>query len=585
MSNSRVLALSSLLLFASVSARAEIRYTVEPGAETSRLKVTMSFDTKGGATTLQMPAWAPGFYVINDYGKGVQDLVWRDASGNPVQPEHPDANTWRADLGRAGRTTVEYTVPMERTDDSVHFTGPSTYLYVVDRKEEECRLDLNIPSDWNVAVGLDAIGKSRTSYHSPDYDTLADNPVTAGDFVEYVYTSFGKPITIAIRGPQRKEIAKDEIVKACKGIADHQGRFFGGLPFNKYVWHFRLNNSRGGSGLEHLTSTAITMGKDLSIGLVQLCAHEFFHLWNVKRIRSKPLGPFDYTQLPKTGALYWLEGVTDYYATLLLARNTNAGEEFLLGDLASNYLNVTRNRAFEKVSAYESSLRVGEANGGRGNSMGYEISYYSLGWLAGMALDAELRARTGGKRSLDDVELSLWQLCRDGQPGFEEEEIRRQYVRAGGLGETFDQIVMRPMMPLTYAVSKLGYRLEQGATPFTDRGFVAVPDTAGNEAVVEGVTALGRRAGLGRRDVLLEVNGESVRGSTATESAQRANRALEDVKEGQTFTVKIRRGDEESTVTVTAIAATRNRFEFVRDPNASPAVQERRNAWLRRDGK
>ncbi|MCH8978030.1 MAG: M61 family metallopeptidase, partial [Armatimonadetes bacterium] len=397
----------TMLLFVAVAAAslssAEIRYAVTPMPDEGRLQVEMSFDASAGPFEVQMPNWSPGAYMLREMGRNVSELTATDGAGNPLTVVHPADNSWKASLSTAGRVTITYSVRGQMSEGAMHYSGPPTYLYVVGRKEEACRLKLKTPRGWKIAIGLDAIGDSYFDYTAPDYDVLADNPVTMGDFVELRYTSHGKPITIAMRGAPRNEVDRDRIIQVCKDITDGQGDFFGGLPFNKYIWHFSINpgQDRAG-GLEHLSSTQIGLAQGIGPRSIRVLAHEFFHLWNVKRIRSRVLGPFDYTELPETGALYWLEGVTDYYASLLTFRDGVLGESAFLGDLVSNTTAVRNNEARLEVSPYESSMRVAETNDGRGNSNGYQISYYSYGWVTGLCLDLELRDRTD-----DDNELAV----------------------------------------------------------------------------------------------------------------------------------------------------------------------------------
>jgi predicted metalloprotease with PDZ domain len=225
------------------------------------------------------------------------------------------------------------------------------------------------------------------------------------------------------------------------------------------------------------------------------------------------LGPFDYTKLPKTGALYWLEGVTDYYSSLFMLRSGYLGEDAFLKDIADNLARAKSNPARPEVSVFESSMRVGEANNGRGNGDGWRISYYDLGWLAGMCLDLDLRTRTGGKKSLDDVERSLFAICRDGKPGFEEGEIERQYVLAGGSQDCFEGIVMKPgEYPIEEMLGRAGLLVQESKNTFVDKGF-DLTGTVGSPVVsADSVRPFAVAAGLASDDIILEINGQPIVG-------------------------------------------------------------------------
>ena len=449
---------------------------------------------------------------------------------------------------------------------------------MVGRQGEACRLSLALPPEWKVAVGLDPVGTSATEYTAPDYDVLADNPVTAGDFLDLHYTSHDKPITIALRGELRTKVDATKIVKLCQTISDFEGEFFGGLPFPKYVWHFAVFDSEdGGGGLEHLSSTQVALAKGVGPVAARVCAHEFFHLWNVKRIRSKPLGPFDYTRLPKTGALYWMEGVTDYYASLLLLRSGYLGEESFLTDLADNLRRARSNPARLEVSAEEASLRVGEANDGCGSGDGWRVSFYDRGWLAALCLDVDLRTRTNGGRSLDDVELALWSLCKEGQPGFAEGEIEKQYVRAGGSADLFESVVAKPgELPVEAALDALGLRVERSERSFVDKGFDTSTTVGSPKIAVDSLRPFAVAAGLADGDVLLDVNGQTVLGTTMGESLAKMAAALGTVKAGDTLRLKVDRAGGAKELAVTAVTATAPIVKIVADEAADAKRRELR---------
>ena len=319
---------------------------------------------------------------------------------------------------------------------------------------------------------MNPVGGNQALYKVATYDVLADNPVTWGDYTLDTYKSYGKTHYIAYRGIPKKDVDRAYVMKACKFISDMEGDFFGGgVPYDRYVWHFSVNDAPDGAGgLEHLSSTQISLASGVGPGAVSVLSHEFFHLWNVKRIRSKILGPFDYTTQPQTGALWWLEGVTDYYAHTLLGRygwygkNERSPDPIskLYADAVQNLTAVRARQARLDVSPYESSYRVRDAANGRGNSQGYQVSYYDTGWLCGLVLDIEMLDQTSGKHSLDDVELALWEQCKDDNPGFEERDIRRHLVAFGGysLGTFYDDVIMKPgELPVEKQLAKIGKEL------------------------------------------------------------------------------------------------------------------------------
>jgi len=575
--------LSALAIALAGVAQAQIDYTVQPNPADNTLRVSLTFSAKSPETAVQMPRWAPGAYILSDPSRNVRDLVVSVEGEPSVAVTKSDEHTWRFPTPRQKKVTVTYSLPAAITDETVHFSGPSTYLYVVGRKEEPCTLAVPAPPEWRVAVGLDPIRSAPTKYTAKDYDVLADNPVTVGKFLEDTYTVDGKPHFIVLRNPAKSDVDREYLKKACRFITETQRDFFGGLPYNRYVWHFAVGDRiDGAGGLEHLSSTQITLPSGVGPGAVGVLAHEFFHLWNVKRIRSRALGPFDYTQLPKTGALWFLEGTTDYYAHLLLYRNGWNSQQTMFADILDNLRRQRSRPARLEVSPHEASMRVGEAAGGRGNSDGYRVSYYDTGFLVGLCLDIEMLSLTGGKRSLDDVTLALWNLTKDDKPGFQEDEIRKRYARFGGpeAGEFYDQVVMRPgELPVEAQLQKVGLELTNTTQTLPTLGFAGSGVVADRLYSVRAVTNKEAWPELREGDLIREINGVSLDGATNRQISSAFARATKDLKPGDTLNLKvIRRGSDQTRteVALTGKVGSRTQEGPVIRPLANATAEQRR---------
>ena len=581
-------------------ATADVRYDVDVRPSENSLHVVMTLHGSNRGSQLQIPNWAPGAYVLGENYKSVKNLKAHDEKGTDLKVEqeirtvskvYQDGTlkkthdipicTWKVAPSRT--TVVEYEVPARLTDGAVHWSGPQAYLYEPSHRLEKCRLVVKVPDGWPVYVGLDEIKDQRNTYTARTYDVLADNPVSTGDLTVDSYVVRGKTHWIVMRGAAKSKVKRDNLIKACKFVSESETEFFRGAPYNKYVWHFAVNDSPdGGGGLEHLSSTQITMAAGVGPRVRNVLAHEFFHLWNVKRIRSKVLGPFDYTQLPETGALWWLEGVTDYFAFTLPHRYGGIDDQAYFAAIASNVQAVRNNPAYSDVGPNESSLRVDESNGGRGNSNGYLISYYNLGWLAGMCLDIELRSLSGGKHSIDDVEYSLWNLCKNDKPGFDEGEIRRQFVRLGGeeMGRIYDRIVMKGAgMALEETLAKVGLKLEVKSESYVDLGFNFGAFPAATDVTIMGShgTAEGK---LGFGDRLIAINGTNLSGDTPRAKSQDATRMTQSAEAGKPIKVTIKRNDELIDVVVTPTSRSREVYTVTKSPNATDAQIKLGATWL-----
>lgn len=544
----------ALACLAAPLALADVDYSVKPTPDSDKLSVTVSFRAKPGVNALEIPNWSPGAYILSDNYRNVSNMAVT-VDGAAVSTTNPKPNRWEFPARNGGNVMVRYDVRVPKYADRLHFSGPPTYLYVADRKTEKCNLHLDLPAGWLVAVGLDSKGSGDRDYVAPTYDVLADNPVSCGKLALATYTVRGVPHTVAVHSGPAEKLDINLLASYCKYVSQAEGDFWGGLPFKKYVWHVNVFESPdGGSGLEHLSSVELGVSTGMGLGLRSVLAHEYFHAWNVKRIRSRVLGPFDYTVLPKTGALWWLEGVTDYYASLMLWRYGMAGQDYMGSQVARNYAGYLNNAAHTTISPYDASLRVGEANNNRGNSQGYQISYYTLGWLTGFCLDVELRERTQGRVSLDDVVKQLFIDC-NGKPGFEEGHIREVLVAKGGpaFGPIYDEWVLKPgNLPVTQQLAKLGLESVEVQEPNYSFGLnTSATDTRTGlqiQDVLEPASSV-----LKKGDVLTKAGELSLAGVSTGQGARILDRAANDaslpsvnrtvkftmIRDGQTLTVDV----------------------------------------------
>ncbi|MBX3118638.1 MAG: M61 family metallopeptidase [Fimbriimonadaceae bacterium] len=579
---SRFILISSLAL-AALQSFATIDYTVEPMPDAGELRVAVSFTADTTFTDIQAPNWAPGSYRLQEMSRTMKEVTAKDGAGQTIEMRQPNAYTWSMIAKPGTKVTFAYTVPRAFVAGALEYPGPATYVYVVGRKEEDCRLAVKLPKDWKIATGLDPVRGSEHTYSAPTYDVFADCPVSMGDLIIDTYASRGRTHSIALRGAAKEFVDRDYLIRICKYISDFQADFFSGLPFKHYVWHFNVNDrTDGAGGLEHLNSTSISMAAGMGVGTIGVYSHEYFHLWNVKRIRSAVLGPFDYTQLPKTGALWWLEGVTDYYAHLLPTRYNLFDDQELYRVLVNNHNAVQNNAAHLEVSPHEASMRVGETNNGRGNSNGYRISYYNYGWVAGFCLDVEIRRLTGGKRSLDDVMKALWEMCKDDQAGFPEDEIRRQCIRFGGpeMGAYYDKIVMDAGdMPVPEQLARMGLEMKDVEEETKDLGFNWAP-MPGEKAIRVSNPRADVRDALKVGDLIVAINGKPACGDTTRSGVLAMNALIESVAEGEVLTLTIKRESGTDTVKSTVQIRKRTVKRVVELPNATEEQKTLRAGWM-----
>ncbi len=512
----------------------------------------------GSRLTLKMPNWTPGAYGFRGYGERVGELTAHAGSvdGAELEVQHPETDTWIVERGDAVTVVVSYSLPLggrrRRTSSAgAHFTGPDTYLYLAGHERigsHDVRM-LNLPEGWTLTTGLEQLEGAPHTYRAHDYDELVDCPVSAGPlFVDTVMVR-GCPIELCWQGD--RELAeranahlKDDIAR----IAAWQFDFFGEVPFERYLFQFVVSpGGRGASGLEHRNSTEINLSEaaifDSKVGL-SVIAHEFFHLWNVKRIRSQTINPFDYTRVPQMDALWFHEGVTDYYTSVCLLRTGIYSEEEYLRELGSSWA-----------------------------SCNQTDDYYTRGAAWGFALDLEIRSATDNRRSLDDVMRQMNWMYAKPDRGFEQSE---------GIFWLIDGVAQRDLssqwLPIVLdqqdadfgpvaSLAGMSFKLREiSRSPFfgvvadaTDEGGIVLRE------VVAGTSA--DKAGFLAGDRLLSLDGEAF----DAENWQQLIRAAEP---GSDIEVRFVRGEQEREVRFAMGYRARQEGRLERDPRASAGQRE-----------
>jgi len=583
------LAATSLIFACAAASQAEIVYNVKVNPTDKRLEISIAVPADADTTTIQMPSWMPGAYTYGNFFQNVHDVTANGPDGKDLTVTHPDPNTWTTS-GASGTVTFKYWIQtggvrrfgMTNDDSFVQIAGPATYMYVVGRKTEKCKIHFDVPSGWPILLGLDSQNGDPATFTAPTYDVLADAPVSTGDVLVDQYKLRGIDHYIVLEGKNKGDVDRARLLKDCRFVSAAETDFFGGAPYKKYVWHFIVYPAADGAGgLEHLSSTQISLSSGEGPRAQSVLAHEFFHLWNVKRTRAKVLGPFDYLHLPRTGALWWLEGVTDYYATVLPYRYQEWTEAGLFDGIVRNYNLVESNPAHLQVSPNDASLKVADAEGGRGNSNGFQISYYNLGWLCGLCLDTEIRYQTHGKHSLDDVTRALFDKCKNNKPGFEEDEIRKQCIRFGGpsLGPFYDQVVNNPgELPIKDQLAKIGLLLKESDEDYVDAGFTA---TSGFGGGVRAAAIHGPARGLLiQGDSITAIDGQSVGGLSRSDLTKLIHDHIEAATLGTPIALTLTRDGKEVRLAIDPVSATRKVRSISEDPNASPETVALRTGYL-----
>ncbi len=510
-----------VLLGVCSSGSATIRYEVSLAhPEQHMFHVTMTIPDVTGEVNVQMAAWN-ALYQIRDFSDRVQRVeAFVGSEKAPV--EKVDKQTWR--IRGNGAIKIQYAIywdevgPFASQLNAEHaFINPAMVLmYVPRRRSEEAFLELpDVPNGWRVASGVPA-GASQArrgtvfTTDARSYDELVDGPIEIGKFEEFELSGVPGRVTVVIHGDNWK---KKKVEEDLKRICQYELKLMEGAPFERYTFILHIGKGSGGGGMEHADSTAIGAASDEY--LPGVTAHEFFHLWNVKRIRPATLEPVDYAKEQYTRALWFAEGVTNTYGVYTLVRSGIWSKEQFYADLGERITELENRPANRWQSAEQSSLDAWLEKYPLYNQPDYSISYYTKGQVLGDLLDILIRDRTENGKSLDDVLRAMnSEFAKRGKPYRDSLDVRLTAEKvAGGSFEEFFGKYVSGIEPFPYqhvlALAGLQLRILEHGRPTL--GFTAARDTAG-ALVVQSVTADGpaELANLRVGDTILVWNGGEV---------------------------------------------------------------------------
>ncbi len=475
----------------------------------------------GDSVDLVLPVWTPGSYKVRDYAKNVQGF---SAGRSPWRKV--DKSRWRVAAG--GDVTVEYDVwAFELSVQSSHvdadhafLNGASVFFYVDGHKDAPITLGFDVPGGWRIASGLEGRGRTLSA---PDYDVLVDSPIEIGTFEKRTFKVGGVPHHLVIHGEGNYDEKK--VLEDVRKIVETEIRILRDVPYPHYTFILHNTQERGG-GLEHLNSTALqypSQGyrpREKYENFLELVAHEFFHLWNVKRIRPDVLGPFDYEREVYTTLLWVMEGFTSYYDTLVPCRAKLFTPDKYLKKMAERVQKFEEKPGRKRQSLSESSfdtwIKLYQPNE---NSTNCQMSYYEKGELVGMCLDLEIRRRTANRRSLDDVMRLLHRDYGRKGEGFPEGEFKRTCEKvAGNLDRFFRDLVdgvadvpwNRYLDAAGLALEKEPRKPEEGEPARRTRAWLGVGTSkAGGTLSIASVVEDGPawKAGLSAKDEVIAIDG------------------------------------------------------------------------------
>jgi predicted metalloprotease with PDZ domain len=506
---------------------------------------------------LKMPVWTPGSYLVREYAKQLQDFSALASNGKRLVATKIAKHHWQIQTAGNSEITISYrlfanelTVRTNHLDATHGYFNPAALCFYVPGYEH-CPIELTIiPPDlsWQVTTPLPEI--SPQTFLAADFDTLVDSPFEIGLQQVYDFTVLNKSHQLVIWGEGNLDV--ELAIADIKKIVEIEAKIFGGLPYESYIFLLHLSPA-GGGGLEHKNCCSLLyprfsfQGKEKHNRFMQLVAHEFFHLWNVKRIRPAALEKFDYEQENYTPSLWFSEGTTSYY-DLLIPRWAGIydQQEFLteLSKEITRFL-TTPGRLIQPLSesSFDAWIKLYRPDANSSNS---QMSYYLKGEMVTLLLDLLIRDRTQGTKSFDDVLVQMWEQFGKSEIGFTELQLKHiiESIANQDLTEFYDRYIHGvEELPFNDYLDPFGIELHpiEAKTPYLG---ITVKSEHGKE-IIKAVASNSpaQLAGVDPTDELLAINGFKV-------SAEKLNDRLQLAKPGQQIELTIFHGDRLITVPI-----------------------------------
>jgi predicted metalloprotease with PDZ domain len=555
----------------------EIEYTLNIKNPTSHI-YDVEMTIKGLRETslaVSMPAWSPGMYRIENYARNVQDFHAVNQRNQALKWEQTDKQTWRVMKQASDDVGVRYQVYSALLNDQMaDVAPPATFMYVAGQKHVPCSVKYNAPGNWRIYTGLE---KKGDRYQASDYDIFIDAPAFIGEFKVLEFDTAGAHHRLVFSKPDvsmsAAQVTSDiqDIVEAAMGV-------FGKLPYKEYTFLVKVQPQATNS-VEHLNSTRITVGENDFVTqtayrqFLATLAHEFFHLWNVKRIRPAVLGPFDYTRETPTRLLWMSEGFTSYYGDLLLERAGIDQPGDYLSRMGGVIDSLQHAPGRKMMSAEEASWSAWLRSDNAENNT---VSYYTKGEIVGMLLDIEIRARTRSQKSLDDVMRYLMDTYANKGIGLPEDGfLKAVEAVAGSDFHEFYQAAVQSHQELDYN----RYLKQAGLSTSTQRQpgtiYFGIEFEAGNPPRIKRVVpnSPAERAKLDAGDLLVAMNDERL-------TFENFRSRLHEHGIGETIKLTILRDDRLINVNIVPVEFQEEQWSLNESFQPTPDQLQLKNAWL-----
>lgn len=532
---------------------------------------------------LSLPTWTPGWYTVENYYKNVLRFRITDANGRVLPMRMVKKQTWSINTKGIKQIRVDYdyraTVlalnQAKIADDFAFFTGIELFLEAEGHRNTPANVHFKIPAGWNLISALRETSDPMT-FVADNYDVLVDAPTEMGKFDLVKYEVEGKPhYFVATPAGTFSQEKAQKFTEMLSKVAQADSKMFGGLPYEKYIsfYFFMPPESNASGALEHLNSfVAFAPAGNVATPemIIGTAAHEYFHLWNVKRIRPAEMWPYNYAVENETPLLWVSEGFTNYYGVVSRYRGGLSTVESFLNSAASAAAGVESNEVRKYVSPANASVSTWA---GYDTPVAFGISYYTQGQNLGALLDLSIRNDSDGRYSLDDVMRTLFNDFYKKGRGFTTEEMISivNKLTKKDYHPFYEKYVWGTDVPNYDKIfGYAGYRLNKTMEKVADLGFGGRFRNGGLliSTLAEGSAA--KAAGFAKGDIVEKINGQPISFGSLRDLAGKETE----------FTVK--RDGAEQTIKMVVGTRDQERYELVSLPTLTAKQQKIRDGWLAR---
>ena len=538
---------------------------------------------------IKMPVWTPGSYLIREFAKNVEGFTANDGK---LRSEKINKNTWRVYTGSTRDVRVTYKVYANELSVRTSFldashgyvNGASVFMYPDQMMDLPSVLTVKPYQGWTeISTGLESAKGNKLQFNVPNYDILVDSPIEIGTQKILTFRAANIPHKVAMYG--EANYTADRLLSDMKKIAEEATTVVGEHPCKDYTFIVH-NIVGGGGGLEHLNSTTLQTSKTgyqfepSYTGFLGLVAHEYFHLWNVKRIRPKALGPFDYEKENYTHLLWVSEGFTSFYGNYLLRRARLISPDQYLTMLSNeiNGVEMSPGNRIQSVaeSSWDAWIKYYRPNE---NSNNATISYYSKGSLLGNLLNLDIMESTKGQKSLDDVMRYLWEeYYKKQKRGFTDEEFQKAVEMV--IGKKMDDLFRNHVFgtaPIDYNAyfKGVGLQLVDNNKGKNAPYLGAATSAAGGKLTVSSVTrgSSAYQYGLNANDEIIALDGQRV--------TDDINRLISTKNVGDKVRLLVNRGGELKELEIVLKRNLNPNYRLERLPNLSAEQSDLFKKWIR----